>query len=167
MSSGIMPIKTHHCKRCGQTKPITEFYSIVYKGHLIFPSPCKVCKRKKKGEYYATVIGGERVRKWHRTRQADLKESAINVYSNGEARCACCGQADMDVLCLDHVHNDGNTHRKILRHGGGGLIYKWARDHNYPLGFQVLCSNCNRKKAALYLKNHKIFVSLGQLKDSW
>src|SRR5690349_21408186 len=28
-----------------------------------------------------------------------LKESAINIYSNGAACCAICGNADMDVLC--------------------------------------------------------------------
>src|SRR5712691_2250641 len=48
-----------------------------------------------------------------RARQ-NYKESAINMYSNGDASCKWCGQADMDVLALDHIHGEGNKQRKLL-----------------------------------------------------
>jgi hypothetical protein len=75
-------------------------------------------------------------------RNAGFKESAINMYSNGEAVCRWCGHGDMDVLCLDHIANNGGQHRKSV----GIHMYNWLRKHDYPEGFQVLCMNCNWKK---------------------
>lgn len=77
------------------------------------------------------------------------KEAAINMYSNGEAVCAYCGHGDMDVLCLDHINDDGKTHRQQT---GLNRIYAWLCKHDYPKGFQVLCFNCNRKKEVLRLR---------------
>ena len=83
--------------------------------------------------------------------KADLKRSAINMYSKGNACCAWCGQADIDVLCLDHTDNGGATHRKELRSTGviGWGVYRWVREQDYPPIFQVLCCNCNKKKEVL------------------
>lgn len=74
-----------------------------------------------------------------------VKTSAINMYSNGDASCKWCKQADMDMLCLDHIKNDGKNHRLVT--GKKGMyFYKYLRDHDYPIGLQVLCYNCNIKK---------------------
>jgi len=78
-----------------------------------------------------------------------MKEAAINVYSNGEQRCASvgCGQCDLDVLNLDHINNDGKNHRdKNGRRMSGHHLYKWLILRDYPEGIQVLCANCNTKK---------------------
>ena len=74
----------------------------------------------------------------------EYKISAINIYSNGDACCAWCKQADIDVLCLDHINNNG-AECSIREKAGSGL-YRFLRKHDYPEGFQVLCSNCNLKK---------------------
>lgn len=73
------------------------------------------------------------------------KEAAINVYTNGEGTCRHCGQGDIDVLCRDHVNDDGADHRRAV----GKSIYKWVHRNDYPLIFQVLCYNCNMKKEML------------------
>lgn len=73
------------------------------------------------------------------------KEAAINVYTNGEATCRRCGQGDIDVLCLDHINDDGAEHRRSV----GKSIYSWAQRNDYPPIFQVLCYNCNMKKEML------------------
>lgn len=73
---------------------------------------------------------------------AMLKEAAINIYSDGMASCKWCKIADMDVLCLDHIDGNGNSHRKSMRTS----TYSWLKRHDYPPGFQVLCMNCNWKK---------------------
>jgi hypothetical protein len=86
------------------------------------------------------------------------KEAAINMYSNGDAVCKWCGHGDLDVLCLDHVNNDGCKERTVRasRTGklfmvscGGDKLYNHLRKHDYPSGYQVLCANCNLKKEVL------------------
>ncbi|MCI0560060.1 MAG: hypothetical protein MN733_16345 [Nitrososphaera sp.] len=75
------------------------------------------------------------------------KIAAINMYSNGDACCAWCKQADIDVLCLDHINNNRAERRKQLgRELSGGNLYRLLCKQDYPIGFQVLCSNCNLKK---------------------
>lgn len=70
------------------------------------------------------------------------KLAVINVYTNGEGTCRHCGQGDIDVLCLDHINDDGAAHRKEI----GREAFRWAIRNDYPPIFQVLCYNCNIKK---------------------
>ena len=75
------------------------------------------------------------------------KEACVNMYSNGDACCTRCKIADMDVLCLDHIENDGSEHRRLLKASGeASSFYRYLSKHDYPSGFQVLCYNCNMKK---------------------
>src|SRR5260221_360879 len=50
----------------------------------------------------------------------------------------------MFYLSIDHINGDGSKHRKEI--GGGGKIYKWLINNNFPSGFQVLCIPCNLHK---------------------
>lgn len=81
------------------------------------------------------------------------KENCINMYSNGEACCAWCPQADIDVLCLDHI-DEGRTKEFTERYKfrGGKFLYARLRALGYPPGFQVLCANCNLKKQIVRVK---------------
>ena len=57
------------------------------------------------------------------------------------------GIDDWRFLSIDHINNDGATHRKDNRFRGPN-IYSWLKAHNYPKDrFQVLCYNCNLAKA--------------------
>lgn len=67
---------------------------------------------------------------------------ALNAYSNGDPKCACCGERELDFLALDHINNDGAEHRRRVRK----LMYKHLKDEGYPPGIQVLCHNCNVAK---------------------
>jgi hypothetical protein len=49
-------------------------------------------------------------------------------------------------MCLDHVNGDGSKHTRNGKRLAGGDLYRWLRDNGYPLGFQVLCANCNQAK---------------------
>lgn len=63
----------------------------------------------------------------------------------GGAQCRHCGETKPQFLEIDHIHNNGNLLRKAdSRHT---KIYRWLRLNNYPDGYQILCANCNRKKA--------------------
>ena len=87
------------------------------------------------------------MRKWY----IDLKSAAIAAYGG---KCACCGQDQECFLTIDHVNNDGATHRRELRAklsagGRGGCdLYQWLRKAGYPQDgtLQVLCYDCNCAK---------------------
>ena len=72
-----------------------------------------------------------------------LKDSVFVAYGGC---CACCGETDSRFFTIDHMDNSGATHRKILGRDSKKL-YKWLINNNYPVGFQILCWNCNSGKA--------------------
>lgn len=83
----------------------------------------------------------ERCRKWHHRN----KKLVLDHYSNGSARCSCCGETELVFLTLDHTDGLGAKHRKeIFGAGtGGAAIYRWVIKNGFPDLFRVLCFNCN------------------------
>lgn len=75
------------------------------------------------------------------------RAAALRVYGN--TACACCNETEVAFLCIDHINNDGATHRRKLNLYGGTRTYQWLRLNGYPPGFQVLCFNCNFAKYSL------------------
>lgn len=71
-------------------------------------------------------------------------------YSNPQGRPVCneCGEQDIEVLCLDHINGGGNRELKALG-VKGNVFYHWLAENDYPEGYQVLCANCNMRKARL------------------
>lgn len=78
----------------------------------------------------------------YRRRHATMKARVLGSYGD---RCKCCGEAKTEFLVIDHIKNDGNTHRKQLKRAGISL-YSWLIKNEFPAGFQVLCHNCNWAK---------------------
>jgi hypothetical protein len=76
----------------------------------------------------------------------NLKKQCISHYSQNTCKCSKCGENDLEVLCLDHINNDGSIHRKQENISGGKAMYKWAIKNDFPPLFQVLCLNCNIEK---------------------
>ena len=85
--------------------------------------------------------------KLHREWRQDSKFIALAMYSEGELKCACCGENIIEFLTIDHVNNDGAEHRKKFKIWSGWKTYDWLIKNNFPEGFQVLCMNCNFAKA--------------------
>ena len=80
-------------------------------------------------------------------RIAELKYEALKHYSqNGKPQCVCCGVDDIDILCLDHINNNGRE--EIRKYGlyGSTKLYLRLKRNSYPEGYQTLCMNCNWKK---------------------
>lgn len=79
----------------------------------------------------------------------DQRREVFNAY--GGMKCACCGETTEMFLTIDHINNDGASHRRAISNspdnGKGANIYGWLKKNNYPPGFQVLCMNCNHGKA--------------------
>lgn len=84
-------------------------------------------------------------RKRQRDENARVKLSVLSAYSvDGKIQCLGCGISDTDVLCLDHINNNGVEDRRTI--GQGTILYHWLEKHSFPKGYQVLCFNCNMKK---------------------
>ena len=64
------------------------------------------------------------------------------VFDHYGRTCICCGESEFRFLTIDHINNDGATHRKAI----GGNLYSWLIKNQFPDGFQVLCFNCNHGK---------------------
>jgi hypothetical protein len=78
------------------------------------------------------------------------KLAVLHHYSNGTMRCACCGISYIEFLTIDHIDGSGAEHRRTLGDGkigsGGARFYPWLIKNHFPLGYQVLCQNCNFSK---------------------
>ena len=92
--------------------------------------------------------------KWKNTKESirqrnihqQEKTTCIAHYSNNQNKCCKCGNNDIEVLCLDHINDDGNIHRKEVAGINKGSIYRWLIKNNFPSLLQVLCLNCNIEK---------------------
>ena len=73
-----------------------------------------------------------------RKRRLKLQVDAVQHYGG---RCYCCGETIPKLLTLDHINDDGSSHRKELN---GMRLGEWAKRNNYPEGIlRVACYNCN------------------------
>lgn len=72
--------------------------------------------------------------------RAKLRKEVHGAYGD---KCQCCGEQNTKFLTLDHINNDGASHRKTLTSNGGAALLRWAIKNNYPHSLQLLCYNCN------------------------
>ncbi len=78
---------------------------------------------------------------YHSDRYKNYKLSILKHYSK-KVICAKCKCSTLRLLCLDHIDGGGTKHVHSIK----GTLYHWIKENNYPLGFQVLCFNCNHIK---------------------
>jgi len=102
-------------------------------------------RRKRYRENFAK--NQQRFADYERKRNQSSKiEVMFSKYSNGTGKCVKCGEGDIDVLCLDHIADNGAAHRLEIGGHRGQQLYKMLKKQKYPEGYQVLCANCNLKK---------------------
>lgn len=73
-----------------------------------------------------------------RSKNVSVRLEALKLFGD---KCLFCGINDIDVLQFDHINNDG----KLDRHKA---LSKEALKN--PEKFQLLCANCNLKKALIH-----------------
>jgi hypothetical protein len=66
----------------------------------------------------------------------------LTHYGGNPPKCACCGESYIEFLAIDHINGGGSRHLKELRIKGQ-RFYEWLIKNNFPVGFRVLCHNCN------------------------
>ena len=78
-------------------------------------------------------------------RHQELRLLVLSHYGNdGKPLCVVCGFADIRALSVDHIHGNGNAHRRRIKK----WLYLWLKQQNFPGGYQTLCMNCQMIKAA-------------------
>lgn len=113
--------------------------------------------KNKHKEYYDSVL---RDKKGHKKREKNgytglspkernrlIRLTVMRHYSGFQPKCACCGENEYKFLCIDHINGGGNEHRRtITKNGKGGSMANWLLKNGLPVGFQILCYNCNCSK---------------------
>ena len=74
----------------------------------------------------------------------------LNYYSDGMMECGSCEESHIEFLEIDHIHGGGSQHKEDINVD----LYRWLKTKGFPGGYQVLCSNCNTKKARLTAKEN-------------
>jgi len=77
-------------------------------------------------------------------KNAELKLIVVNHYGG---ICACCGEAVLGFLTIDHVNGGGTKHRHSIKKQGASF-YRWIIKAGFPSNLRVLCYNCNCGSAA-------------------
>jgi len=91
-------------------------------------------------------------RTYHKTYSQRLRIRVLNHYGGLPPKCACCGESQIEFLCIDHIHGGGIKYRREAK---GGHFYQWLKNNNFPEGYQVLCHNCNMAKGFYGYCPHK------------
>lgn len=64
-----------------------------------------------------------------------IQEEVLKAYGGV---CTCCGELSIEFLSIDHIGGYvGTGPRK------GSALYRWLKHYNFPVGFRILCMNCN------------------------
>lgn len=155
------------CQRCGQSY-------VRRGGRQRFCSWCAPMARREYSLAYRTknrekILGA--VKQWqqqHRERYLRTRREyelqklrraillVIEHYSQGTFRCSCCGETERDFLTIDHVAGNGNkTSRALGVPRGGSALYRWLVRNGFPVGYAILCANCNKSKGNRKLCVHK------------
>lgn len=115
------------CSICGRSKNLSSFYKTVNHGRPYVLTHCRNCKRE--------------LSKKHREK---IRTQVLAHYGN---QCQCCQESNPVFLTIDHINNDGASHRK------SGVttsaLATWIIKNGFPKEFQILCYNCNIAKSIL------------------
>jgi len=77
-------------------------------------------------------------------RRSGIRTKALEALGGA---CVRCGLTDVDVLCVDHVDDDGAREREEVGRNPFPTFVRICRGEDLPR-YQVLCCNCNREKQA-------------------
>jgi len=68
-----------------------------------------------------------------------VQQEVINHYG---VKCECCGEEHIEFLSIDYINGGGTQERKDNNKRGTNF-YLYLRRMSFPVGYRVLCYNCN------------------------
>lgn len=80
--------------------------------------------------------------------------------------CRKCGENRLAFLTIDHINDDGATHRKNDKTAHGNGIYRKLIAAGFPDGYQCLCWNCNYAKSLVARTLSDAKTSITKRKES-
>jgi len=135
------------CIYCGDERWVRRIGKVASSDRCL-SCAMKMLTSRTDGKRIGTIERSRNYRKRHPNRakkQSKLyankaRYDAINHYSNGTMICACCGESNYEFLAIDHINGCGTAMRKLLGHGN---LARWLKSRGFPLGYRILCHNCN------------------------
>ena len=134
----------------------------------------KYCMDCRDGEYKRK--NNKRTRQWYQEHRDEARKYRLDYYQRnkikfqklekeycrkrkikvfeayGGSQCSICNTNDFEVLTVDHIKGGGTKHRRSFKSYDGQAIYRWIIKNKFPVGFRVLCRNCNWKE---HLKSYE------------
>jgi len=162
------------CLRCKEIKPISNFPidRSHPDGHHDYCSPCNRIMNREAYRRKQDSLSPEEfidyrtsINKRRRVKNIQHKINALSHYSVKDYPI-CANPfglhtedvTDIDVLTIDHVNGGGNKHTDDKgRRIGGYNLYRILCNSDFPEGYQVLCANCQMKKAMLHKEHPSIY----------
>jgi hypothetical protein len=96
-------------------------------------------------EHWLKPASFENINFKHQVLRWKNKLKVFRAYGN---KCKLCDEKDPLVLNVDHVFNDGKSHKGSTgRRVTGNSLYTYLIKEKFPQDrFQLLCANCNQRK---------------------
>ena len=142
-------MKSKICKKCKHRRLINCF--IKGNGKNGLRARCNKCRNTYRKEWYRknrAIFPEGRVRQSKEERNKKSREyirktrlEVLAHYSKGKMCCDCCLEKNVEFLSINHINGGGTKHREKI--GRGRSVCGWLRANNYPIGYNVLCHNCN------------------------
>lgn len=82
-----------------------------------------------------------------------VRKRRMDVIAHYGGKCDCCGESQIEFLCIDHT--DGNGREDRMKHRASTNFYDWLIKNDFPPGYRVLCYNCNSALGAYGYCPHK------------
>lgn len=127
----------HSCNIC---KIILDEINLTASSKAKFRYICNICQNNAARVKASTYEAREKAA----LARQRLRLETMNAYGG---KCNCCGLSQLEFLTIDHIFENGATHRKETNLKGSDF-YRWLRKNNYPQDeYQCLCMNCNFAKS--------------------
>lgn len=155
------------CVGCGKNPPAVNRVRcqlcLLHMRELVgrrYASMTPIKKKKLFNQMKELLKNPEKRRRWNELnakRRLRLKKEVMNHYGGV---CSCCGEKHVEFLTLDHVNNDGITHRKQegFKSCTGIDFYRRLKIRNYDVPFKmvILCAKLSYCKKVSWNMPHKL-----------
>jgi len=152
------------CKNCRKTIYLSNNETILIKAKEKYDQNPKLFRERRSESYRRCKIEVCVKKRARRAADRSIKDSEKgrrhriknNCFNLLGGKCVLCGICDNDVLCVDHILDDG----KMERDSGTAVVTIWRKiiRGEELFRYQLLCFNCNFKK---FITKYKLKPLIG------